>query len=60
MKKKIKAWAILNDKKKVISIEIGRSKPKWFCIGTWQFEVNPNDLVPCEITYRPPLLKTNH
>lgn len=54
--KTIKAWAHLNEKKnKIISISIGRSKPTWLYLGTWQFEADPKLMVPCEITYTLPL-----
>ena len=53
-KKTVRAWAILNDKNKVIAVEIGRSKPTHFSIGTWGFSTDGNQTVPCTITFIPP------
>ncbi len=50
-KKVVKAWAILDDKKKLITIELGRLRPERYCIGTWSFYVSNQSVVPCTITY---------
>lgn len=51
--KKVRGWAVLNRKRgRVLYVEIGRSRPEWFQIGTWTFQVGSHPVVPCEITYK--------
>ena len=52
--RKIRAWAIMDERGKVMSIELGREEPKTFTIGTWMFYVqNKKQLCRCKITLNP-------
>lgn len=53
--KKVKGWVILDNKNKVIAIEIQKSKPKRFTVGTWTFYVTGQPCVPVTISYQLPL-----
>jgi len=50
-----KAWAVLNEKNKIIAVELTSSRPKRFTIGTWLFFTDNSNCVPVEISYSIPI-----
>jgi len=55
--KRVKGWAIVDNKNKLIAFEKGKAKPKRFTIGTWQFFIDDwssTKALPCIIEYKLP------